>query len=811
MGADSSKNLSNYDMQIQDLKNDLQSLLFEAENLIKEQSPLASKFKDLRELISNDIKLIQNFLDSDLDLSLAAFCPNEKLQPIINTLFAERLNFNSKKYNVFKQHDKRLFQNYEKKLMDIIQAYSKDNSNLNYIFNHSIKNINRNKKIIFSNNLNDQNLLADELIVSIPPILSEDASKFGTLKSEIEKYSNTLTLQEKKFLNSEEIKQFLNNSYLQTKDNNFDTLMKFLFMLLNHDVMLYVFGDEYQREIDLFTTIINNNFLRSIIKHKKLLLIFPEKYNKNNLFKDSRQIELEKLLLEIEIQIFFVNFNDCYDDKLLFLGKLIIKRDPRSYFIPDNLKHQIEKLIYDDISESYERLKAEYEEMRKEQNAKKQVLVENIKTNPLLGGNESLTGKNDKKKGIFKKFLKHINQKLIDKVNEKYSEENNKLISKYEFEKIYIESLDTNFTTSSKIDKFEEKLYDVLKKELISKQNIIQSHLIFKCLLYKALINDEDFSKYNYIIEQREQIIDIIDNLNTVLDNTIQQFLKKYNSNIDEYLSTIELTENDFNHEDVSTMRTTFYDIFRNETFCPEYRQLNSLEEQFYEFEKSNIKEINFLSNYIQSHSAKSMEIIVNQYYALNKLFNSNFKDNKSRKLNISDYNSYRNEVENKSYHNGNAYFSTIKLENCRTSLDLVIWKKLQSFNLIHMILFNHYGFKNLNVKKPPVNYRIKFFSGLIFSVLFGYLTTRLKFKSIGQLVAGLISILSLGLGSYFANNSKNIFIIDSKKFLRINKFIISRYLRMKKLENADLSNTLMKFFKIISEESLGLMNSLAL
>jgi hypothetical protein len=834
MGANSSTTHNQTDIKFQFLKDDFGTLVFEAKSLISSEhsnySSAHDKYKNLKNLIEKDIKQIEDFLNSNYEFSLGAFSINEKLQKIVNTLFAEKADFDSNCFNIFKNDEKNLF-HYEQKLMGFNQAYSSDSAFYNYIFNTKIKKFFCRKKIIFSENLDENNFVSDQLIFSIPPLYSEDASKFGSLKSEIEKHSQYLNKQEKQLLNSEDLKEFINNSF-QTQENNFDTLMKFLFMLFNHDVILYVFGEEYDREIDLFNAILNNAFLKSVLAHKKLLLIFPEEKNTYNMFKSTSQKNLESLLNNLNTEIFFINFENCYEDKLLFLAKLIVKKDPRSYHIPHPLRDKIERILRGEISAAYERLKAEYEDMRKGQKDKAAKIVDNVNSNPLLGGDETLFGEDEsKKKSYFTKFMRHINKKLVEKVNEKYSAENNKLISKYEFEEIYIENLDADFLTNSKMDKFEQRLFDALKGELVAKQNVIQSHLIFKCLLYKTLIDDSDFSNFNFIQAKREEIVETIDNLNSVIEKTIEDFLKTYSSEVNSYLGGLNITENDvecgvdYSEEDKNGK---FFDVLRNENFCKEYRELNLLGDNFYDFEKANINSINILSNYIQENTAKSMEMIVNQYYGLNRIFKGKGSDS-YEKTQYSDFNSYRNNARqstknhfddnsyNKNNNNRNNSFSinnnfpSFKIENCRTSLDLVISRKLQSFNLIHMILFNHYGFKNLNVKKPAVYYRFTFFSGLFVSAVFGFFSANMDFASAGQFTIGLISIMSLGLGAYFGNYFKNVFVKDCKKFLRINKFILSRWLRIKLVENNDLSETLMKYFKKISEESLELMNSLAL
>ncbi len=809
MGTNFSSNQDNKDIQFDNLNNDLKVLIHEAESLIKHNFS-NNRYFDLKNLIEKDIQLIKDYLNHNFDLSAGAFCINEKLTGLVNTLFAEKINFNKNNYNIVKNENRRLF-DYEKKLMNFNEAYSKNKDYFNYIFNNEIKNFQSRKKIIFSNHLNDQNFLADEVLFSIPPIHSNDKVKFNSLKKEIEQISDYFNKFEKDFLNGTDYNEFINDS-LNTQENNFDTLMKFLFMLINHDVIIYIFGNENGREIYLFKTIIANSFIRSIIKHKKLFLIFP-----NTILKSQSQIKLEEIISKANIEVHYLDFDDCYDDKLIFLAKLILKRDPRSYFIPDILKHKIEKILRDEISISYEKLKEEFEEFTKQQKIKAEKIIENTKTNPILGGgDESKEETKEKKKSYFSKFMKYINQKLINKVNERYSIDSNRLISKYEFEQIYIENMDTDFKTNSKIDKFEDSLYDSLKSELISKQNIIQSHLIFKCLLYKSLNNDQDFSNHNFILSKRNEILESIDNLNYVVEKAVEEFLKDYNSNIYNYLSTLEIidADTDTDNKKPSNQTNKFLDVLRNENFCEDYRELCLLEDNFSNFEKSNIDKINVLSNYIQEHSAKSMEIIVNQYYTLNGIFLDNKIKTEDHYVSTS-FNSYKDnyEKQNSSYNKNFSYedYRSIKLENCRSNLNIVISKKIQSFNLIHMILFNHYGFKNMNIKKPSSGYRSTFLIGVCSFLIFGIMSTFMKYSKKLKIITGITSLISLAMGSYFGNLFKIEFVQNCKKFLKINQFFLSRYFKMRLVQNTDLSQTLMKYFKNISEESLELMNSIAL
>ncbi len=315
MGANSSINQNNYDTQWQNLKDDLSLLVFDAKSLLAASAETESstssicKYKALKNLIEKDIKQIEDFLNSSYELSLGAFSINDdKLSKTANTLLAEDAYLDSKSYNIFKSNDKNVF-DYEQKLMAFIKEYSSNGECYNSIFNKGNKKFIRGKKLIFSSNLNENNFIAEQLIFVIPPISSTDITKFSSLTSEIKKHSKDLTPQENKLLSSEDLNNFMSSSSMQaaTQENNFDTLMKFLFILFNHDVVLYAFGSEYDREADLFRNILNNSFLKSVLKHKKLLLIFPNEKNTFDVFKSSQQKDFKSILNNLNTEVFYVH------------------------------------------------------------------------------------------------------------------------------------------------------------------------------------------------------------------------------------------------------------------------------------------------------------------------------------------------------------------------------------------------------------------------------------------------------------------------------------------------------------------------
>lgn len=884
MGASNLKHESRADMQIEFLNSDLKRLIFETKGLISADNAtnmdLFSKYHHLRKLIEDDIRLIEEFLNANYDISLSAFCINEKVNRLIHTLFAEEIALEATKYNFFKNENKNVYK-YEEKLMNFIKNYSNDGCYFNEIFNSKQRNFFAKKKVIFTGNLNENNFLADEIIFSIAPILSDDSNKLQSIKNKIASYSHNLTPEEKAFLHSEALNSFISESFYSS-ENKMNNFLKFIFMILNHDMNLYVFSGDYSKELEFFEFLSKNNFIKTIIKIRKLIFIFPFKEPSFHVFRSWKEKELINLIIGLNIQVYYIDFDNCYDDKIIFLAKLILKNDPRAYFIPQMLKDKIQGVLVQQINEAYEKLCEDYEKIRKKEKAEAEKLIAELqKAEEVDKSNKNSSGKNKQSnKNIYNNLVKNkeklaenlnkkfFNEKLIEIINKRYNEEPTKLISKYEFKELFIENLDLKFNERSNIENFEKKLYEVLKNELIDKQNILQTQLIFKCCLYNCLIKDEEFSFYNNIQDKRTDIINSIDAFNFEIQAEIENFVSVYNANIASHLNFLNnnsalnsreeistpyytaclsnqlhnpstgankfvensiafANNNAINNEDSKDInnnnltyspyfptnqdasssgnkpdfflryQTSFWDIFKSEEFCEDYRKLVLLEKEFYKFENSNVAIVNSLSNSIQLKSANSMRNIFHQYFDLSKIFYINNSLN-------SNYISHQRFDSIKS-------FPTINMENCRSTLDKVIIQKLNAFNLIHMILFNHYGLKNLKVRKPVSYHRIAVFSGISISFIFALIGLVGKIKKTNRLICGIVSGITMGLGMLFGNYLKNNFVEDSQKYFSANKFILSKYLWVQSNENSSLSATLMKYFKKISEESLELINSLVL
>ena len=196
------------------------------------------------------------------------------------------------------------------------------------------------------------------------------------------------------------------------------------------------------------------------------------------------------------------------------------------------------------------------------------------------------------------------------------------------------------------------------------------------------------------------------------------------------------------------------------------------------------------MSNFIYEKSNSLINDIAKQYTDLSQL---------SIEKSLNDFSSYKNSEKNK----------ILSMDNCKVNINKVILNKLNSFNLIHLILFNHYGHKNIHVKKPEIFYRYPFYIGTGLSCIFGMFSLIRFFSWKTKISTGLFSITSFCLGLFFSNLLKKTFINNSKKFLKGNKFVLSKYLKIKLTNNDKIYDVLMKYFKKISEESLELMNAL--
>lgn len=815
MGISNSKTELEIDYEIENLNKSLKSLTFEVKNFLESEGK-EEKFKPIKSLIEKDLKEIENFINSNFDISLALLSGNPKVEDLLNTLIAEKSEMDPTKFNIIKNQNKKIFP-YEEKIMNFISQYSNENSCYNSIYQGNPKNLSSGgKKIIFSNNLNDLNLLSDEIIIAIPPIFSN--VKIQTIKSQISKYSSNFTKEEKLFFESEDFESFLSDSNnKQISENAVDFIMKFVLMLQNNNTIIYVLSQSQDKEIEFFNFIVKNEFIKSILKTKKMIIIYPKKFEA---FYISRKKLLDDLVAQITKNIFHIDFDKCYNDKVNFLGKLILKNDKKAEYIPNRLREKIRKIHIREIDLQYDFLEEEYDKITKEYEEKIMILKEKEKVekekdrNSKIKDKKTIANLHDIKIEIkkleenFKIILSYtdlVERDLVDILNKMISKNKNKFVSRYHFHEIYIDYLDTDFTTRSKIDEFEKFLYATIKSDLLERINITKSQIIFKCFLLRNFVKENFISYYNSLNEKRNVIIQTIDDLNECIEKSIDAFVETYRKDLSEYLGTLDVSdigeENDNNSEN---KKSDYLDIFRPKGFCKEYRALKLVEKNFLDFELKNVDSIRILSNFIHLNSSISIRKIVNEYYDFTKIFNE-----ESQNEGLSDFNSFRKN-ENSAAMKFDGNFKSLKLGNCDTEIDKVISYKLDSFYLVHMILLNNYGIKNLKVNKPESNYRLLAISSVSLFMFVNLLILPFKkwnrkFKFGAFLFSGFFCFL----GSYLSNVMKNMFITNSRNYLKANKFIIGKYLDNRLKENLTLSESIMKYIIKVSNESLELINSL--
>ena len=242
MGLSNSKVELNVDYEIENLNNSLKSLIFEVKSLLESKGK-EEKFRLIKTLIKKDIDEIENFLNSNFDLSLALLCRTGKIEDLLDTLIAEKSDFEPTRFNIIKNQNKKIFP-YEEKLMNFISQYSDDSSCFNNIYQGNPRNLSGGKKLIFSGNLNNLNIISDEIIIAIPPIYS--VIKLETMKSQISKFSEDFSIEEKSFFQSEDFDSFLS-------DNTVDFLMKFAFMLQNNNVIIYLLSAYFDKEVNFLS------------------------------------------------------------------------------------------------------------------------------------------------------------------------------------------------------------------------------------------------------------------------------------------------------------------------------------------------------------------------------------------------------------------------------------------------------------------------------------------------------------------------------------------------------------------------------
>ena len=112
-----------------------------------------------------------------------------------------------------------------------------------------------------------------------------------------------------------------------------------------------------------------------------MIVVYPKNLKKIFFCSNSQKKILDDLIIKITNNVYTINMDKCYNDKINYFGRLILKDDEKADFIPNRLKDRIKKILLNEIDLKYDILEKQFDDNKKEEEEAKKLKEKEDKEN----------------------------------------------------------------------------------------------------------------------------------------------------------------------------------------------------------------------------------------------------------------------------------------------------------------------------------------------------------------------------------------------------------------------------------------------